>query len=133
NSIVFSTTTPTAGYTLTATPGNTMTLGRAGVPGTGFITVSGSSTGNVLQIDTTLGSGPANQFFTVNGTLTVTGQLSGNASSTLTKQGTGTLTLSADNSSFKGGVTINSDSGILEITNASALGNTAIGTTVGTN
>ena len=129
NSISFST-VPNAGYTLT---GNAITLGSVGIPGTGFINVAQSSTGNDIQIDTTLGSGPANQFFSIGGTLTISGKLSGNASSTLTKQGIGTLTLTADNSTFQGNITVNADSGILAITNASALGTTAIGTTIGTN
>ena len=129
NSLSFST-VPNAGYTL---QGNSITLGRLGLPGTGFITVSQSSSGNDIQFDMTLGSGPANQFFTVDGGLTVSGKLSGNSTSTLTKQGIGTLALTADNSGYQGNITVNSDSGILAITNANALGTTNVGTTVGTN
>ena len=139
NSISFSTTVPNAGYTLT---GNSLTLGRPGIPNTGFITVNGTSTGNIIQFDTALGSGPANQFFTIGGTLTVTGHISGNSASSLTKDGTGILTLSADNSQYFGSIAVNPSSGSLTITDANALGSPGAfqpddsllgGTTIGTN
>ena len=139
NSISFSTTVPNAGYTLT---GNSVILGRPGIPNTGFITVNGTSTGNIIQFDTALGSGPTNQFFTIGGSLTITGHISGNPGSSLTKDGTGILTLSADNSQYFGSIAVNPSSGILAITDANALGSPGAfqpddsllgGTTIGTN
>ena len=53
-------------------------------------------------------------------TATMSGQLTGNASSVLTKTGTGALVLSADNSPYAGGFDIKA--GILQVANANALG-----------
>ncbi len=132
DSITFSGTSQT-GYTLS---GNAITLGLPGVPGSGALVVAQLSVNNTLAINTALGaSAGSDQFFTINngGLLTITGQLSGTTGSTLTKEGTGTLVLSGDDSGFTGPVKVDNASGILEITNANALGSGANTTTVGTN
>ena len=54
------------------------------------------------------------------GTLTLLGALGGNGALTLTSPGNGQLTLSGNNGSFGGGITVNS--GVLNINSATALG-----------
>src|SRR5207247_35945 len=95
NSITFS----GSGYALS---GQALTLGTTSVSGSGNVASNGSAgTSNSIALDMVLGA-PAGsiQFFTMNsGTaLTVAGRLSGTTGSLLAKEGTGTLTLSGDNS-----------------------------------
>ncbi|MBX9580938.1 MAG: autotransporter-associated beta strand repeat-containing protein [Gemmataceae bacterium] len=116
--------------------GNPLTLGIPGVVGSGAVVVNDGATGNVLNINTTLGaSGGIDQTFSVNAgaDLTVTARLSGTTGSTLTKDGTGTLVLGNDNSGFTGPVRVDDNSGRLVIGHRFALGSTSAPTTVGTN
>ncbi|MFO0801905.1 MAG: MBG domain-containing protein [Gemmataceae bacterium] len=124
------------GYTLT---GNSLTLGVAGFPGTGFLNVSQNSLGHDIQLDMKLNTGlagfPASvQTFDVDGGLRISGRLSGNSSTSLNSSGIGTLTLAGDNSALLGAITIttNGPSGRLVVANPNALGDTINGTTVGT-
>lgn len=128
NSISFSTTTTGQGYTL---GGNALTLGQFGFPGTGFINVNSSSTGNAITLNMTLGAGTSVQSFTVGGELTVSGKIDGISTSSLLKSGTGTLTLSGDNSAYLGAIAISANSGNLVAAHPSALGDTVRTTTVG--
>jgi autotransporter-associated beta strand protein len=70
------------------------------------------------------GAAGALQFFTVNtgSTLTLSGSLKGTTGSTLTKEGPGTLILSADNSGFTGSFTVDASAGVLQVQNSKALG-----------
>jgi autotransporter-associated beta strand protein len=105
-----------AGYTLNG-GGNTLTLGASGisdsplVPG---VTTIASNINIVAAQSWTVG--PASS-------LAFSGALSG--SSTLTKAGTGMLTLSGNNSGFSGNVTFSA--GQLNINNANALGSGTFG------
>jgi autotransporter-associated beta strand protein len=120
-----------SGYTLGGAP---ITLGNAASSGSGFIIVNSSSTGNVISFNINMGGAAGNrQFFTVNfaADLTLTGKLLGSTGVNLTKEGTGTLILRNDNSAFTGPITV--DQGILQITNAKALGDTSNGTIVAQN
>jgi autotransporter-associated beta strand protein len=132
NAVLNSITLSGGGYTLS---GNAVKLGAPSVAGGSVIVASGAS-GETLALDVQLaGASGSHQFFTVNagGDLTLTGKLSGTSGSELTKEGTGTLTLAADNSGFTGAITIDHDAGVVIITNANALGATSAGTTVGQN
>lgn len=122
-----------SGYTLA---GDDITLGNPSASGSGTILVGAGAAGEVISLNLQLG-GPTNsqQFFTVNATadLTISGHLSGTTGSRLSKEGPGTLTLAADNSSFTGPIAIDPNSGTVVITNANALGDTSSSTTVGQN
>src|SRR5205814_7504887 len=61
------------------------------------------------------------------------GKLSDTSGVELAKAGAGTLILSGDNSAYTGPITVIDNSGVLEITTATALGGGAKGTTVGAN
>ncbi|MBI3409393.1 MAG: Ig-like domain repeat protein [Planctomycetes bacterium] len=118
-----------AGYSFT---GNKITLGDPTNPSGGYIIVTAGSVNNAIGFDIQMG-GVSQQFFTVQSgaNLTLSGHLSGSIG--LTKEGQGTLTLSNDNTAFTGQIKIDSDSGILAITNVNALGATSTGTTVANN
>ncbi|MFO0936555.1 MAG: autotransporter-associated beta strand repeat-containing protein, partial [Gemmataceae bacterium] len=119
-------------YNLT---GNALTLGVPAVVGSGFVIVNSGATGGVLGMNIQLGdSAGSDQTFSVftGASLSVTGKLSGTTGATFTKDGTGTLTLTADNSGFTGTIRLNNNSGAMVITNALALGSTSAGTIVGT-
>jgi autotransporter-associated beta strand protein len=114
-------------YHLTGTP---MTLGSTSVSGGGFIIDQAGDTGDVIAVNITLASASGSrQFFTVNpnANLTISGKLSGSTGSELTKDGTGTLVLAGDNSGYTGPVDI--QAGVLQITNANALGKPTTATT----
>jgi autotransporter-associated beta strand protein len=133
NTIQFST-APAGGYTL---GGNAITLGQQGVTGSGQLIVGLGSTGNTILFDIQPVPGATNEIANVNagGDLTVAGKLSGAVTTTLTKQGTGTLTLAGDNSGFAGPIQLANSGGIVVITNPNALGvaSAAGNTTVGQN
>jgi autotransporter-associated beta strand protein len=122
-----------SGYRLT---GNPITLGIPGVVGSGAVVVNDGAAGNVLNVQTTLGASAGfDQTFSVNAgaDLTVTARLFGTTGATLTKDGTGTLTLGNDNSGFTGPIRVDDNSGRLVIGHRFALGSTSAPTTVGTN
>jgi autotransporter-associated beta strand protein len=117
------------GYTLA---GKQITLGGAS-GGNSFI-VNSSCPNNKVSLDIQLGGGAGQrQFFTINfaSDLTLAGHLKGTTGVNLTKEGTGLLVFQNDNSTFTGPITV--DQGILQITNANALGTTSAGATVHTN
>ncbi|MFO0936548.1 MAG: autotransporter-associated beta strand repeat-containing protein [Gemmataceae bacterium] len=120
-------------YNLT---GNALTLGVLNsVAGSGSVNVGTGVTGGVLGMNIQLGdsAGSVQTFSVASGAnLSVTGKLSGTGGAKFTKDGTGTLTLSADNSGFLGTIQIKDNSGVMVITNALALGSITAGTTVGT-
>lgn len=133
NSLSFSDLNDLNGYVIS---GNAITLGDPSTPGSGNINV----TALVPNVDVKLpiqfaGPGGSRQFITVGGgaTLTLAGALSGTTGSELTKESQGTLVLSADNSAFTGPITVDTNGGILRITNPFALGDTTSGTTIQTN
>ena len=112
-----------SGYTLS---GNPLTLGDHSDFGSGSLIVNGTATTTAtvnlnMQLAGPLGS---RQYFTVQSgsSLTINGQLSGATGAELTKEGAGSLTLTDNNSTFLGSFTIDTNSGILQITNANALG-----------
>jgi autotransporter-associated beta strand protein len=111
--------------------GNQIVLGG---PSGGHTLIANSSTlNNVIQLDIQMGATAGNQeFFTENfgASLTLAGHLTGSGVD-LTKDGTGTLVLSNNNSGFTNGP-IAVAQGILQITNAKALGNGVQPTTVDT-
>jgi large repetitive protein len=112
--------------------GNAITLG--GMALTGNVVANGSTTGNIITLDVTLGGTAGNrQFFTVNANadLTVVGHIGGTTGVELTKSGAGQLNFRNDNSAFTGPITV--DQGILQISNPRALGDTSNATTVLTN
>ncbi|HSY18732.1 MAG TPA: autotransporter-associated beta strand repeat-containing protein [Candidatus Acidoferrales bacterium] len=118
------------GYSLS---GNAIVLGNAA--GSGSLTLNSGLTGNIA-FNIQLGApGAGQQFFIVNSAanLTLSGQLSGTTGVELTKQGTGTLVLSGNNSAFTGPIFIPASSGMLTIANANALGGLSAGTIVGAN
>jgi large repetitive protein len=111
-------------------------LGSANATGSGTLTVPAGAFGDVIALNVGLGGAAgAKQFFTVNAgaTVTITGKLSGSTGSTLTKEGSGTLILSGDNSAFTGPVALDNTAGTLEITTATALGSGSSATAVGNN
>src|SRR5262249_17651857 len=114
--------------------GNQLTLGDPSVSSGSNIIVNSNATGETISLNIKMGGAAGNlQFFTVNAgaDLTMSGKLSGTSGVQLTKNGTGILILSNDNSGFTGPIVISA--GILEITNAKALGDTSHDTTVQTN
>jgi autotransporter-associated beta strand protein len=109
--------------------GHAITLG--GPSGGNSIIVAAQAKTDVVAFNITLGGAAGNrQFFTVNsgGDLTLSGKLIGTTGVDFTKEGTGLLTLSNDNSGFIGPITV--AQGVLLMTNALALGDTTNGTTV---
>src|SRR5205809_2222827 len=118
-----------------------ISLGTSSASGsTGFVTVGVGSLGNNIALNMQLANATStDQFFTVNSgaSLTVSGQLSTATSvqlgAQLTKEGFGILVLTADNSAFKGPIKLDTNAGIVQITDSHALGDTAHSTTVGTN
>ena len=118
--------------------GNALTLGSPSSSGSGFVTVNagagvplGTGLGpTILSMNITLG-GPSgsNQFFTVNNgaNLEITGKVSGTTGSTFTKEGTGTLYLTADNSGFTGEFQVDNNAGIVNMQTATALGSANFG------
>ena len=121
-----------SGYTLSQ---NAITLGSASA-GSGAVTVNAGAANNLIALNVQMGGAAGNQqIFTVDSgaDLTVSGQLSGTTGVQLTKQGDGTLTLAGDNHNYTGPIAVATGGGILKITNASALGDTTGGTTIGTN
>ncbi|HXG08193.1 MAG TPA: Ig-like domain repeat protein [Gemmataceae bacterium] len=117
-----------SGYTLS---GNPITLGGP-VAGTGFIIANQGASNNVIAFGIQMGGAAGNrQFFTVGtlgANLTISGALSGTTGVELSKDGPGTLILTANNSAFTGPISV--AGGSLKITHALALGNTAAATTV---
>jgi uncharacterized delta-60 repeat protein len=126
NSITFS----GSGYTLS---GNAITLGTAR-PGTGSLIMNVGATNDIINFNISLGGAAGNrQFVTVNtasAVLTLNGQLSAAQKVNLTKNGAGTLILTADNSGLPGPMTV--QAGALQITNQFALGPGSSTTTVQT-
>jgi large repetitive protein len=118
-----------SGYSFT---GNAIGLGNS-TAGTGSIIAgTGAANDNIgfnIQFNGAAGN---QQSITANLTssLTISGNISGTTQ--LVKFGTGTLILSGSNSGFTGTFTINSNSGIVEITTTNALGASGSTTTVDT-
>jgi autotransporter-associated beta strand protein len=94
------------------------------------VIVNAGALNNIISLDVTLGGTATRQFFDVGagGSVTLSGQLLGSTGIELDKDGFGNLTLSHDNSTFTGPITV--EQGILAITNANALGTTSAPTTV---
>lgn len=114
--------------------GNAIFLGTAAA-NSGYLIGNSGAMNDTISFNIQMGvTGNAFQYFTVNSNsvVTLSGKLSG-TTSTISKEGAGTLILSADNSGFTGPISVDTNSGILEITNANALGSSASGTVVGTN
>ncbi len=133
NSLSFSDLNDLNGYVIS---GNAITLGDPSTPGSGNINVAAL----VPNVDVKLpiqfaGPGGSRQFITVGGgaTLTLAGALSGTTGAELTKESQGTLVLTADNSAFTGPITVDTNGGILRISNPFALGDSTSVTTVQTN
>src|SRR5205823_10506273 len=134
-SLIFNSITISAsGYSMNLNP---IVLGVSSFSGaTGYITVNTGALNNSIALNMQLGNAAGtDQFFTVNSgaSLNITGQVSGTTGSELTKEGAGTLTLSGNNNGFTGPIKLDNNGGIVQITNANALGTAALGTTVGTN
>lgn len=118
-------------YTLT---GNQITLGNPGAAGSGTILVASGLTGTDIGLPMQLSAASGSkQFITVGaaGVLTLSGALTGNTGSEITKEGTGTLILSNNNSGFNGPFNLDHDAGIVRIQHARALGSGLV--TVGNN
>jgi autotransporter-associated beta strand protein len=130
NSISIATpSTAATGYQLS---GSQVTLGNPA--GGGNLVVGTLSKGEAISFDIQMGGVATNrQSFNVGfaGDLTFSGHLSGNTGVNLSKDGTGLLVFTSDNSAFTGPITV--DAGVLEITNANALGDQSSGTTVEAN
>jgi autotransporter-associated beta strand protein len=108
---------------------NPITLGSA--PGGNSIILNAGASGNSISFDIIMGGAAGNrQFFTEKSgaDLTLIGKLKGTTGVELTKDGVGTLILTNDNSGFTGPITV--QQGVLQITNANALGDTSHSTTV---
>jgi autotransporter-associated beta strand protein len=117
------------GYTL---QGNPITLGSLG-GGAGFVKANGVALNDTIDLDgITLGGGVGDrQFFTVNSNtsvLTLHSPLIGTLGGELSKDGTGTLILSGNNSGFTGPISV--VEGELNARTATALGDTSNPTTV---
>jgi autotransporter-associated beta strand protein len=114
-----------SGYSIS---GNAIALGSATVQGSGGITVASNVINDVVGLNIQL-LAPAGTQQNINvnsaGILTLAGQLTGGVG--LSKGGSGTLILGNDNSAFTGAITV--AQGILQITNASALGSVDTTTT----
>ncbi|MFO0880161.1 MAG: Ig-like domain repeat protein [Gemmataceae bacterium] len=116
--------------------GNSLTLGDPTVTGSGSILVNAGVLRADIQLPVTVGgAGGSKQFITVGSgaDLTISGALSGTTGVELTKQDTGTLVLTADNSAFTGPITIDNTGGVLQVRHRLALGDTTSPTRVGTN
>src|ERR1700722_9940483 len=101
-----------SGYSLS---GNPITLGNPGASGSGAINVAGNLGTETISLNMRLASASGSaQVFTVNNgaTLTLSGKLSGTTGAQLTKEGTGELILTNDNSAFNGPVLLDSNAGI---------------------
>ena len=106
----------------------TIDISGSGIGNVGALTATGTSSvgaTNVLSMGANATIGGA-------GTLTLNTVLDNNGTRALTKTGTGTLVLAADNSTdFTGaGGTITVNAGVLRVTDAGGLGDTVGGTTV---
>ena len=117
NSITFA----GSNYTLS---GNPITLGNNSPTASGAINV-GANLNETIAMDVQLADqATSRQFITVNSsaTLKISGHLSGATNAQLTKEGSGKLILTNDNSAFTGPIALDNNAGIIEITNANALG-----------
>jgi autotransporter-associated beta strand protein len=132
NSITFTTAGSATTYNLT---GNTIILASNG----SVTSNAGSGANETIALSMQLaGSAGTVESLVINpgNSLTLSGKLSGTGGAGLVKKGTGSLYLTNDNSGFTGPLTINNDSGFVQITNATALGSgtdPANVTTVGQN
>ena len=121
-----------SGYTLS---GNPLTLGGiAGVSQSGSLVATTGTANNTVGMNVTLGAATNNfQTFSIltSARVTVAGSLSGNAGSTLTKDGPGTLVLAGDNKGLAGFIRLNNNAGEVVAAHLNALGTTAGDTTVG--
>jgi autotransporter-associated beta strand protein len=115
-----------SGYSLTD---DGITLGTAAAGG-GALIAGANTTGNTIAFGMQLATG---EDFSVDfgASLTLSGQLSSKAPVQITKKLNGTLNLTNDNSSFLGPLDISQ--GIVQISNANALGVSSATTTVQTN
>ena len=121
--VVNSITISASGYTLGA-GASSLTLGNPLVAGSGTLLVNPFASGEVISLNMQLNGPTSHQFFTIQqgSTLTISGQLSGAQTSSLTKEGLGTLVLTGNNSAFLGPVTIDTNAGIIDIQSSTALG-----------
>jgi autotransporter-associated beta strand protein len=124
NSITFS----GPSYTLS---GNALTLGST-TSGSGFLTANVGATGETISLDIAMGGSGNKQFFTVYGgaDVTISGHLTGASGSGLSKEQSGTLTLSGHNTSYLGSIKIDDGGGVIFIMDANALGDGSNTTTV---
>jgi large repetitive protein len=106
------------------------TLGGSQILLGGNVTVGAGATNQRITLPVQLTTAAS---FTINNVadLTVAGQLSGSVTSTLTKLGVGTMTLSNNNSTYSAAIDI--QAGRLVISHANALGTTTASTTVSAN
>ena len=118
NSITVASDPVSGAYSFTATPGDSMTLGNPA--GTILLNTGATAT---IAIPTTL-AGAATINLQTGASLAYSGAFTGTAAQQLTKQGAGTLTLSANNSTLLGPVLLDNSigDGVVAITNANALG-----------
>jgi autotransporter-associated beta strand protein len=119
-------------YTVT---GNQIALGSPTVSGSGSLIVNAGIKNTNLNLAGGIvlaGPGTGRQFINVGiaGLLTINSQLSGTTGVDLTKEGGGTVILTKDNSGFTGPITLDTNAGIVQVTNAKALGDTSNATTV---
>jgi autotransporter-associated beta strand protein len=120
-----------SGYTLS---GNAVILGNSAVSGSGYILVNSGASGETVSLDIQLAGATGNQqFITANAgaVVTLSGHVSG--ASTLTKEGTGQLILTGDNSGFTGQFAIDVGAGTVTMTSATALGRAGGSAVVGQN
>ena len=115
-----------ASGTFTLTGSQTLRLANPS-SNTASIIVSAGAANQVMALNIQLGTAIAsNETITVqpSGSLTISGQLSGNSATQLSKDGVGTLTLTADNSNFRGPFAINNaiGNGNVILTNPLGLG-----------
>jgi autotransporter-associated beta strand protein len=127
-SLIFNSITIATGASGYSISGNAFTLGSSTSSGaSGYITVGVGSINNTISVQPgiTLGNAPtSDQIFNIDtgASLTISSPLIGTTGSSLVKGLSGTLVLTADNSGFTGKVKLNQSGGIVQITNANALG-----------
>ncbi len=113
--------------------GNGITLGNNTPSASGAINVGAGLNNETISLNIQLADqATSRQFITVNSSamLTISGNLSGATGAQLTKEGAGVLKLTADNSAFTGPIALDTNAGIIQITNANALGGSTGNVTV---
>lgn len=117
-------------YTISNTPGNGITLGNAST-NIGTILVNTNAINTILSMDMTMGAAPnSSELIKVEtgASLTLSGTISGDSTAQLSTQGSGTITVTRDNSAYLGAFKLDNTvgTGTVIISNARALGGPAI-------